>query len=305
MCPIIFSQEMCEGRDYDEKSDVWAMGCVLGEMCSKQKTFSATNLSELVTKIMNVQFLPLPDGYSEQLKYLQKALLQKDPKDRPSAYEVLKFYIPLVYKSLGKLDGYNYIDLKLEDFNNSMNYPINKYSPTKREYFNASTATMNEYVISERSILYRLSSFANYTSLEPVPLPSTIKFQRIAASGSHFLVLTDGKKFIHFQNCLVFHTSHVFTEGDVYSWGDNSKGQLGQQNCESWKHFPTKIESLSTYKIIDCCAGNGFSLFVTTLGVVLSCGDINSGCLGHQNFSSSIQNISFQPKALGDDFHTD
>ena len=45
---------MCEGKEYDDKSDIWALGCVLGEMCCRLKTFTATNLSELVKKIMAV-----------------------------------------------------------------------------------------------------------------------------------------------------------------------------------------------------------------------------------------------------------
>ncbi len=48
---------MCEGKEYDEKSDIWALGCILGEMCLKQKTFAASNLSELVSKIMTVILL--------------------------------------------------------------------------------------------------------------------------------------------------------------------------------------------------------------------------------------------------------
>jgi serine/threonine protein kinase len=51
------SPEMCEGKEYDEKSDIWALGCILGEMCLKQKTFAASNLSELVSKIMTVILL--------------------------------------------------------------------------------------------------------------------------------------------------------------------------------------------------------------------------------------------------------
>lgn len=46
---------MCEGKEYDEKSDIWALGCILGEMCCRQKTFTASNLSELVKKIMTVR----------------------------------------------------------------------------------------------------------------------------------------------------------------------------------------------------------------------------------------------------------
>lgn len=194
---------MCEGREYDEKSDVWAMGCVLGEMCCKQKSFSATNLSELVSKIMLAQFLPLPSGYSQQLKYLQKVLLQINPKDRPSAYEVLKFYIPLVYKNLGKLDGYSYEMGTSQIFEESARTSTSYFIPyVNREYLEASTATMNDYVLSERSILYQMKSFSNHFSLDPVPLPSTIKIRRVSTSGSHFLVLTNGKSKVifHIQN---------------------------------------------------------------------------------------------------------
>lgn len=192
---MFFQQEMCEGREYDEKSDVWAMGCVLGEMCCKQKSFSATNLSELVSKIMHGQYLPLPDGYSEQLKYLQKVLLQINPKDRPSAYEVLKFYIPLVYKNLSKLDGYTYAENTTDEiFDDSARTSTSFFLPNvNREYLEASTATMNEYILHERSVLYQMKSFANNFSLDPVPLPSTIKIRRVATSGSHFLLVTDGE----------------------------------------------------------------------------------------------------------------
>ena len=57
--PYYFSPEMCEGKEYNEKSDIWALGCILGEMCCKQKTFSASNLSDLVQKIMSVSFYKL------------------------------------------------------------------------------------------------------------------------------------------------------------------------------------------------------------------------------------------------------
>jgi NIMA (never in mitosis gene a)-related kinase len=45
----------CEGRDYNEKSDIWSLGCVLYEMANKQKTFESTNLPALVNKIVKVR----------------------------------------------------------------------------------------------------------------------------------------------------------------------------------------------------------------------------------------------------------
>ena len=60
--PYYFSPEMCEGKEYNEKSDIWALGCILGEMCCKQKAFSASNLSDLVQKIMSVSYCKLPSN---------------------------------------------------------------------------------------------------------------------------------------------------------------------------------------------------------------------------------------------------
>lgn len=190
--PYYFSPEMCEGKEYDEKSDVWAMGCVLGEMCCKQKTFSASNLSDLVKKIMNAQYMHLPEGYSDQLKNLLRLLMQINPKDRPTASEVLKFYVPLVYKNLGKFDGYTYESS--EDVFETSARSSKIFGPSSREYLEASTATMNDFVLKERSVLYQLKSFGHNFSLDPIQLPSTCKIKQVSTSGSHFIVVNDGEK---------------------------------------------------------------------------------------------------------------
>ena len=46
---------MCEGKVYDEKSDIWALGCIVYEMACLQKTFEGSNLPALVNKIMRGQ----------------------------------------------------------------------------------------------------------------------------------------------------------------------------------------------------------------------------------------------------------
>ena len=47
--------QQCEGKPYNEKSDMWALGCILYEMANLQKTFEGTNLPALVNKIMKVR----------------------------------------------------------------------------------------------------------------------------------------------------------------------------------------------------------------------------------------------------------
>lgn len=51
LLPYIFQ---CEGKQYDQKSDIWALGCILYEMACLQKTFQGSNLPALVNKIMKV-----------------------------------------------------------------------------------------------------------------------------------------------------------------------------------------------------------------------------------------------------------
>ena len=41
-----------QGRAYDSKTDVWAIGCVLYEMCALKKAFDASNLGAITVKIM-------------------------------------------------------------------------------------------------------------------------------------------------------------------------------------------------------------------------------------------------------------
>lgn len=43
---------MCEGLPYDQKSDVWSMGCVLYELMTLRKAFDGSSLPALVLNIV-------------------------------------------------------------------------------------------------------------------------------------------------------------------------------------------------------------------------------------------------------------
>lgn len=80
----------------------------------------------------------------------------------------------------------------------------------------------------------------------------------------------------------------LISGGLVYSWGEGASGQLGYGNVGIWKHYPSCIDSLKKYKIVDACAGEGFSLFLSDLGVVFTCGDNSKGCLGHSDMKNYL-----------------
>lgn len=52
---------------YNEKSDVWSMGCVLYELCALQPPFTAANQTELSRKIRLGDFSRIPVRYSDDL----------------------------------------------------------------------------------------------------------------------------------------------------------------------------------------------------------------------------------------------
>ncbi|ESO84092.1 hypothetical protein LOTGIDRAFT_54111, partial [Lottia gigantea] len=73
------------------------------------------------------------------------------------------------------------------------------------------------------------------------------------------------------------HVIVVTTEEQVYTWGEGSKGQLGHGNTES-KGRPELIEALNGKCIVAAQCGDGFSLFRSENGLVLTCGD-GSKCI--------------------------
>ncbi len=40
--PSYLSPELCEGKPYNDKSDIWAMGCILYEIICQQKMFQGS-----------------------------------------------------------------------------------------------------------------------------------------------------------------------------------------------------------------------------------------------------------------------
>lgn len=89
--PYYMAPEACQSEPYTSKSDVWALGCILYELCTLKKPFEADNLLGLVFKIVTDEVPPLDPklGYSQDVQNLINKLLQKDPKNRPSIAEIL------------------------------------------------------------------------------------------------------------------------------------------------------------------------------------------------------------------------
>ena len=90
--PYYVSPEMCKNKPYNEKSDIWALGCILYELLTFSHPFTANSQPALFIKILNSNFNPFPPGVPEDLKHMVEFILQKDCVERPSMEEILTSY---------------------------------------------------------------------------------------------------------------------------------------------------------------------------------------------------------------------
>jgi len=95
--PYYMSPEVCSNSPYSWKSDIWALGCVLYEMCMLKHAFESSSLLGLVYKICSGHYDPLPEPYSPELNELVQLCLSKDANKRPSVDELLAHPYVLTY----------------------------------------------------------------------------------------------------------------------------------------------------------------------------------------------------------------
>ncbi|GFR67424.1 serine/threonine-protein kinase Nek10, partial [Elysia marginata] len=82
---ILYScPEVVQNHSYGEKADIWALGCIVYQMCMLQPPFNSTNMLTLVNKIVAGDYKPIPHGeYSTRLLQTIQSCLSVQPEDRP------------------------------------------------------------------------------------------------------------------------------------------------------------------------------------------------------------------------------
>ena len=105
-CPEIIKNE-----PYNEKADIWALGCVLYEMCCLEPPFCTSNMLALATKITQADYDQARlarNEYSAQIGLIVHSCLVVEPAKRPDivavasliAERVLTFTDAVRYKCL-------------------------------------------------------------------------------------------------------------------------------------------------------------------------------------------------------------
>ncbi|TNJ30299.1 Kinase, NEK [Giardia muris] len=88
--PVYCAPEVLREEDYNEKADIWSLGCVVYEMCCVEYAFSTINEKFLLISMMQQKRKPIPSFYSKELADVIESMLTIDFKKRPSASELVQ-----------------------------------------------------------------------------------------------------------------------------------------------------------------------------------------------------------------------
>lgn len=88
--PLYMSPEQVNEQRYNEKSDIWALGCVVYEACAHKPPFVAGNHLALAVKINAGKFDRIPSCYSDDLHRAIRWMLQMDATKRPAVEDLEK-----------------------------------------------------------------------------------------------------------------------------------------------------------------------------------------------------------------------
>ncbi len=135
--PYYLSPELCKDLPYNDKSDVWSLGCVLYEMVTLRHPFEGKTRVEIYDKIINGNYEGIDKYYSLELRRMIDLLLIKDEKKRPKICEILSLgIIKEKAKECGikipEIKPRNYLNKSnnsknLSESNNSNNFSNNNY----------------------------------------------------------------------------------------------------------------------------------------------------------------------------------
>merc|ERR1719456_196006 len=100
--PYYLCPEICKGKPYSFGSDIWAMGCILHELCALRVPFDGHDLKSLIQRITKAPTPDLPSAYSKDLQDLLNKLLNRNPGLRPQADDILE--IPVVRDMVRKIN---------------------------------------------------------------------------------------------------------------------------------------------------------------------------------------------------------
>lgn len=310
-CTLAFSSpERCLGQPTDFKSDIWSLGCILYELITSKPLFNADSMPQIMFNITRITYQPIKQDISSALKQTFESMIEKDPKDRPTAHElhcIMSHLLSHHGQNNPCKDGYSSRQDRKRQFRRTsgghqLNYQRQRYlTDISSEMAWRAEQDEDQYqLLYHYSLVYQVRLDSQNIQLSRVRTPRR-RIREISKGESHYLVLT--------------------YDSIVYGWGSQSEGQLGacgltksganssqpesssQENHSSLKgrlqnlpptSSPFIMNELNHRNIVQVAAGKNFSVFLSKTGIVMTCGDGSRGCLGIDEIVSSYKPIMIE-----------
>lgn len=99
--PYYASPEVWRDMPYDGKSDMWSLGCVVYEACALKPPFRSKDMEGLYRRVLRGEYQRIPEHFSNELSDVIGAMLQVNPRYRPSAEQLLQ--LPVVQRQAAEV----------------------------------------------------------------------------------------------------------------------------------------------------------------------------------------------------------
>ena len=248
--PYYMSPELVKGDPYNQKSDVWACGCVLFEILALKKVFEASNQLKLITSILEKDVGEVSHTYSEETKRIVKWTLEKDSEKRPTTEELL---------------GLQLFDNSKITISNTPRAPplLRRISSQRSLSGTPMTPTAPVSVSTLASDVFTWGG-GKLVPQKLEPFFEGRSGMQVSSGFSHFAVIT--------------------IEKEVYTWaniqgGTEILGQLGHSNTAMYRS-PRKVAFFNGIPIKQVACGEDYTVFLSDSGEVYTCGSDYSGCIG-------------------------
>ncbi|XP_044528780.1 serine/threonine-protein kinase Nek8 isoform X3 [Gracilinanus agilis] len=288
--PCYISPELCEGKPYNQKSDIWALGCVLYELASLKRAFEAANLPALVLKIMSGTFAPISDRYSTELRQLVLSLLSLDPARRPPLSHIMAQ--PLCVRALLNL----YTDVGSVRMKR-VEKPLGGIPPVPGSRTGSRPSgprSRGEALNNNITLLWSRPGVPQGPSRPAIPPPLSSVYTwggglsvptRLPMLNTEVVQVSSGRT----------QKAGVTRSGRLILWeappmgvggGVLLPGALEQPQPQFISRF---LEGQSGVTIKHVACGDLFTACLTDRGIIMTFGSGSNGCLGHGSFTDLSQ----------------
>ena len=198
--PYYASPEVWKDLSYDNKSDIWSLGCVLYEMITLFPPFRAQNMENLFKKVIKGEISKIPDKYSFDLFTVIQLLIQVKPEKRPSCDEILQNKIVLkkieYFKEISKqnFDENDEEQFLLKTINVPKSLNFLTYQLPKPNYNKKKLITLNNK--NKKIMLKNYNSYTNFNDLEKNKNKNIFPTIKISYGNNDKIHPTESKKTI-------------------------------------------------------------------------------------------------------------